>query len=170
MPWKLPSGKIILSPKRVTIGDTQYSRGIFTKWSTENLAAIGIHQFDEIKYDESFYTSLGYTDTLGNDGVVTRSHDITPKFTLPQIKKHIRAKAKGAIRNLWLDAKFTKDYLDDMEGGAGSLELEIFITTLKEAAVSIKSDIDSITAYADAVDYLTSASGIAQRYPTMPEL
>jgi len=69
--------KIINQPKPLVIGDTQYSRNIFSfRWSNEEREAIGLYEvvFDNTnKKDEEYYTN---TDVSYNfaDGAVTASY------------------------------------------------------------------------------------------------
>ena len=69
-------------PKGFTLGDLQYPADIFTKWSTEEKQAIGIHEivFDNSnKKDEKWYINTNQTFAFA-DGTVTASYGTaTPK-------------------------------------------------------------------------------------------
>ena len=69
--------KIINNPKGMVIGDTRYSKNIFSfRWTNEEREAIGIYEIvfnDSNRRDTSYYTN---TNQLFNfaDGVVTASY------------------------------------------------------------------------------------------------
>ena len=59
-------------PKGFTLGDLQYSKDIFTKWSVEEKEAIGIHEvvFDNSNFkDETWYINTNQTFAFVNDTV-----------------------------------------------------------------------------------------------------
>jgi len=68
--------KIINQPKPLVIGDTQYSRNIFSfRWSNEEREAIGLYEvvFDNTnRKDEQYYTNTNQTFAFA-DGAVTAS-------------------------------------------------------------------------------------------------
>ena len=68
--------KIINQPKALVIGDTQYSRNIFSfRWSNAEREAIGIYEvvFDNTnKKDEAYYINTNQTFAFA-DGIVTAS-------------------------------------------------------------------------------------------------
>ena len=69
--------KIINNPKGLVIGDTQYSRNIFSfRWSNEEREAIGLYEvvFDNTnKKDEAYYNNTNQTFAYA-DGAVTASY------------------------------------------------------------------------------------------------
>ena len=69
--------KIINQPRGMVIGDTQYSRNIFSfRWSNEEREAIGIYEvvFDNTnKKDEKYYTNTNQTFAFAG-GAVTASY------------------------------------------------------------------------------------------------
>ena len=74
--------KIFSYPKGFSLGDIQYSRDIFTKWSAEEKEAIGIYEvvFDDTnKKDEAWYINTNQTFAFA-DWTVTASYGTaTPK-------------------------------------------------------------------------------------------
>ena len=74
--------KIFSYLKGFSLGDIQYSKDIFTKWSTEEKEAIGIYEivFDNTnKKDEKWYINTNQTFAFA-DGTVTASYGTaTPK-------------------------------------------------------------------------------------------
>ncbi len=69
--------KIINQPKPLVIGDTQYSRNIFSfRWSNAEREAIGLYEveFDNTnKKDEAYYTNTNQTFAFAG-GKVTASY------------------------------------------------------------------------------------------------
>jgi len=69
--------KMINQPRGMVIGDTQYSRNIFSfRWSNEEREAIGLYEvvFDNTnKKDEAYYTNTNQSFAFA-DGVVTASY------------------------------------------------------------------------------------------------
>jgi len=69
-------------PKGFTLGDLQYPKDIFTKWSVEEKQAIGIHEvvFDNSnKKDEQWYINTDQTFAFANDTVTASYGTATPK-------------------------------------------------------------------------------------------
>ena len=68
--------KIINNPKAMVIGDTQYSRNIFSfRWTNEEREAIGLYEIvfdDSNKRDESYYINTNQSFNFA-DGVATAS-------------------------------------------------------------------------------------------------
>ena len=68
--------KIINNPKAMLIGDTQYSRNIFSfRWSNEEREAIGLYEVvfnNTNKKDEAYYINTNQSFAFA-DGVVTAS-------------------------------------------------------------------------------------------------
>ena len=117
--------KIINNPKGLVIGDTQYSRNIFSfRWSNEEREAIGIYEvvFDNAnKKDEAYYTNTNQSFAFA-DGVVTASfgsatakahadanatdadgNDLDPVVVIPGLKtiriRTVKAQAAGILQD-----------------------------------------------------------------------
>ena len=88
--------KIINNPKAMLIGDTQYSRNIFSfRWSNEEREAIGIYEVvfnNTNKKDEEYYTNTNQSFAFA-DGVVTAS------FGSATAKAHADANATDSDGN-----------------------------------------------------------------------
>ena len=80
--------KIINQPRGMVIGDTQYSRNIFSfRWSNEEREAIGIYEvgFDNTnKKDQEYYTNTNQTFAFA-DGAVTASYGSATAKTLADV-------------------------------------------------------------------------------------
>ena len=88
--------KIINNPKAMAIGDTQYSRNIFSfRWSNEEREAIGLYEIvfnNTNKKDEAYYINTNQSFAFA-DGVVTAS------FGSATAKAHADANATDADGN-----------------------------------------------------------------------
>ena len=74
--------KIFSYPKGFTLGDIQYPKDIFMKWSVEEKEAIGIYEIvfnDTNKKDESWYINTNQTFAFANDVVTASYGTATPK-------------------------------------------------------------------------------------------
>ena len=118
--------KLINNPKGMVIGDTQYSRNIFSfRWSNEEREAIGLYEIvwdNAKKKDEEYYTNTNQTFTYDADaGTVTATYgDAT-------------AKAHA-------DTLFTADDEDNGLGTEGEVKIKglktLRIETIKQQAAS----------------------------------
>ena len=69
-------------PKGFTLGDLQYPKDIFTKWSVEEKEAIGIYEvvFDNSNFkDEKWYINTNQTFAFANDTVTASYGTAFPK-------------------------------------------------------------------------------------------
>ena len=57
------AGFVVNKARGLTIGDTQYPRNIFVLWSKEELAAIGVKPYSEVRSDPRYYTDGALTRT-----------------------------------------------------------------------------------------------------------
>jgi len=117
--------KIINNPKAMVIGDTQYSRNIFSfRWSNAEREAIGLYEivFDNSnKKDEAYYINTNQSFAFA-DGVVTASfgsatakahadanatdadgNDLDPVVVIPGLKtiriRTVKAQAAGILQD-----------------------------------------------------------------------
>ena len=124
--------KIINNPKGMVIGDTQYSRNIFSfRWTNAEREAIGLYEIvwdNSKKKDEEYYTNTNQTFTYDADaGTVTATYgDATAK-------PHA-------------DTLFTAQDEIDGKGTEGEVAVEGLITvrirTVKQQAAGILQDTD----------------------------
>jgi len=69
-------------PKGFTLGDLQYPKDIFMKWSVEEKEAIGIYEVvfdDSNKKDEQWYINTNQSFAFANDTVTASYGTATPK-------------------------------------------------------------------------------------------
>ena len=125
--------KIFSYPKGFTLGDIQYSKDIFTKWSVEEKEAIGIYEivFDDTnKKDEQWYINTNQSFTFAND-VVTASYGT--------------AVAKAHADSLWTQQDSDDDLMSD-DKSVGDVKVEglktRLIRTLKQQVAGILNNTD----------------------------
>ena len=142
--------KIINNPKAMLIGDTQYSRNIFSfRWSNEEREAIGLYEIvfnNTNKKDEAYYINTNQSFAFA-DGVVTAS------FGSATAKAHA-------------DTTWSQDDSDDglmpSDKSVGDVKTEglktTLIRTVKAQAAGILQDTDwYIVRKADASTAVPSA-------------
>ena len=125
--------KIFSYPKGFSLGDIQYSKDIFTKWSVEEKEAIGIYEivFDDTnKKDEQWYINTNQSFTFAND-VVTASYGT--------------AVAKAHADSLWTQQDSDDDLMSD-DKSVGDVKVEglktTLIKTLKQQVAGILNNTD----------------------------
>ena len=125
--------KIFSYPKGFSLGDIQYSKDIFTKWSVEEKEAIGIYEivFDDTnKKDEQWYINTNQSFTFAND-VVTASYGT--------------AVAKAHADSLWTQQDSDDDLMSD-DKSVGDVKVEglktRLIRTLKQQVAGILNNTD----------------------------
>ena len=114
--------KIINNPKAMLIGDTQYSRNIFSfRWSNEEREAIGLYEIvfnNTNKKDEAYYINTNQSFAFA-DGVVTASfgsatakahadanatdsdgNDLDPVVVIPGLKTNLIKIVKAQAANI----------------------------------------------------------------------
>jgi len=116
-------------PKGFTLGDLQYPKDIFTKWSVEEKEAIGIYEVvfdDSNKKDEKWYINTNQSFAFA-DGVVTASYGT--------------ATAKAHADTLWTAQDETDGKGTEGEVATRGLKYNL-IQTLKQQVAGILSDTD----------------------------
>ena len=78
MPWKLPDGTIIQQARPVIIAGIHHPAKIFSTWSAEKLAAIGIKPVVEQAFDADAWESTGVVEEEV-DGIIYRTHQLSPR-------------------------------------------------------------------------------------------
>ena len=166
--------KIINQPKPLVIGNTQYSRNIFSfRWSNEEREAIGLYEvvFDNTnKKDEKYYTNTNQTFAFA-DGAVTASYgsptakaladrnatdrdgvELDPVVVIPGLKTKHKERIKQQASNLltaydWYVIKAT-----DVE----SYSVPGAITTYRAAVRTASNDMETLIDNCSTVDELAT--------------
>ncbi|MFQ5769717.1 MAG: hypothetical protein ACE5HX_04220 [bacterium] len=166
--WKLPNGNITSFPKPITINGTQYSKKIFTEWTTAELNAIGIYPFIEKRYDDKYYRSIKFKDVEKN-GVITRTHTIVKRYTITQIKKQFRDEIRQVAHEYIKRYHSIQNYLKEFEPNNTTeiAEWDQWLADLKTAYQTIKTELAALTIYKDVIDYIQS--GWQKHIPIAPD-
>jgi len=165
--WKLPDGRTIRSPRSVTIDDINHPADIFFRWSIEELNAIGIYPFVEERYHSAYYRSIGFVDVI-TDGTMFRTHTLENRYTGSELKAKFIPYAKRLLRHLWKTASEELEYLTTFDSD-NIVEIGLwqeYSMNLKTAFSSAKIQLQSITDYADGVEFIDN--GFFNMLPTMP--
>jgi hypothetical protein len=162
--WILPDGTIISSQIPVVIGDTQYSKRIFTRWSLSELNDIGIYTYTENTANRICYSVDTHSDII-SDGHCHRTHVFVPALENADLRRLIRTNAKTTVRGLWRDYKAEENYLleCDPDNTVDIDACQNMLNDLKQAVVLIKADIQALASYDEAADYYSG--GIKSRLP-----
>ena len=183
--------KIINNPKGMLIGDTRYSRNIFSfRWSNEEREAIGLYEivFDNSnKEDEAYYNNTNQSFDFA-DGVVTASYgsatanslaDVTDEDdnVTPGLKtKHkeiIKQQASGLLTPTdWYVLKAT-----DVESYSVPSAVTTFRANVRtksntmETAIDNASDVDALATLYEYVNTGTEEIPVMERplgeFPTL---
>jgi hypothetical protein len=156
--------KMINQPRGMVIGDTQYSRNIFSfRWSNEEREAIGIYEvvFDNTnKKDGEYYSNTNQTFAFA-DGVVTASfgsataraladvtiNDIVVSGLKSQHKEKIKQKASGLLT--------TYDWYVIRKADAGTA-VPSAITTYRAAVRTKSGEMETLIDACSTVDELAA--------------
>ena len=156
--------KIIKQPRGMVIGDTQYSRNIFSfRWSNEEREAIGIYEVvfnNTNKKDEAYYTNTNQSFAFA-DGVVTASFGSATAKALADVtdeegrvilglktkhKEIIKNEANNLLRNYdWYVVKATE---------VGSYSVPSAITTYRAGVRTASNDMETLIDACSTVDEL----------------
>jgi len=125
--------KYFNNPKGFTLGDLQYPKDIFMKWSVEEKEAIGIYEVvfdDSNKKDEQWYINTNQSFAFANDTV-------TASYGTAFAKAHA-------------DTTWSQDEIDDGDAEEGTSPGDVktrglkynLIQTVKQQAAGILNDTD----------------------------
>jgi hypothetical protein len=143
-------GFVVNKARGLTIGDVQYPRNIFVLWSKEELAAIGIKPYSEVRPDSRYYSDGALTRTesdgeiVGTYAAVAKDVD-TLKATMLGTVKSIAGSLQSHIDWYWSRAA--------KGGTAVPADVAAHATAIytmmddKETAIAALSDLDAIIAY-----------------------
>jgi hypothetical protein len=166
--WKLPNGSTINAPKNIKIGDVNYPKSIFTRWSVEELNAIGIYPFIEKRVNNRFYKSKGHTDSLV-DGTIVRTHETVARVTLDDLKKEALDALRTTLKSYIVRIRENVHYLQtfDAENTVELQEWDSFTTALKAAHATITAQVTAITGLEEMIEY--TQSGWSEHIPAAPD-
>ena len=156
--------KIINQPRGMVIGDTQYSRNIFSfRWSNEEREAIGLYEvvFDNTnKKDQEYYTntnqSFAYTD-----GVVTASYGSATAKALADVTDEegrvtpgLKSQKKENIKQQASSLLTPSDWQVVKATEVGSYSVPSAITTYRAGVRTASNDMETLIDACSTVDEL----------------
>jgi len=144
------SGFVVNKPRGLTIDSVQYPRNIFALWSKEELAAIGVKPYSEVRTDSRYYSDGALTRTevdgevLGTYAAVNKDVDAIKKNMLGSVKS-IAGSLQSNVDWYWSRAA---------KGGTAvpsviSTHATAIYTVMeaKESAIAALSDLAAVIAY-----------------------
>jgi hypothetical protein len=146
--------KIINQPKPLVIGDTQYSRNIFSfRWSNAEREAIGLYEveFDNTnKKDEAYYTNTNQTFAFAG-GKVTASYGSATAKALAGLK----TKHKEIIKSQAATELANTDWYITRKADAGTA-VPSAVTTHRAAVRTRSGEMETLINNAANVDALAA--------------
>ena len=152
MAWKLPNGKVIRVPKGVLIEDVNYPASIFRRWSKDELNAIGIYPFREVRYDTKWLKSTGSSEDE-IDGEIVKTHTTTNRY-LNEYAKEIQTdvvKLKYICENR--RALEQEDFYDTVGDNVTKKLWSDYITALKNDAKTLKDAVNAAGTYDQIINF-----------------
>ena len=152
--WSQISGgqviRVIPHPVPLTIGDIQYPRNIFTRWSKAELKAIGIMPYAEISVDNRYKYSGEVSYTIGVDEV-SGTYATTDKdhesLKLEMLDKTKKLASSILVRDDWMAIR-------EAEGGTAMPDnVKAYRVAVreesndKETAIKALSNLDAVKLY-----------------------
>jgi hypothetical protein len=144
------TGFTVNKARGLTIGDVQYPRNIFVLWSKEELAAIGIKPYSEVRPDKRYYS----------DGALTRTEtDGEMVGTYASVAKDVdalKATMLGTVKSIAGSLQSNVDWYWSREAKGGTAvpgEIATHATAIytvmeaKETAIDALVDLDDVILY-----------------------
>ena len=144
------TGFTVNKPRGLTIDSVQYPRNIFALWSKEELAAIGIKPYSEVRPDSRYYSDGALTRTesdgemVGTYAAIAKDVDAL-KDTMLQSVKSIAGSLQSQVDWYWSRAaKGGTEVPSDVAAHATAIYT---VMDAKESAIAALSDLAAVIAY-----------------------
>jgi len=144
------TGFTVNKPRGLTIDSVQYPRNIFALWSKEELAAIGIKPYSEVRPDSRYYSDGALTRTesdgemVGTYAAIAKDVDAL-KETMLQSVKSIAGSLQSQVDWYWSRAaKGGTEVPSDVAAHATAIYT---VMDAKESAIAALSDLAAVIAY-----------------------
>ena len=143
-------GFTVNKARGLTIGDVQYPRNIFVLWSKEELAAIGIKPYSEVRPDSRYYNQGALTRTESDGEIVG---------TYAAINKDVDALKDtmlGTVKSIAGSLQSNVDWYWSRAAKGGTAVPSVISThataiytvmAAKESAIAVLSDLAAVIAY-----------------------
>ena len=159
--WSQISGgqvaRVISHPVPLTIGDIQYPRNIFTRWSKAELKAIGIMPYREVPVDTRYHYSGTVSYEITEDEVVgsyaSQSDKEYAKLKLDMLDRTKATAASLLARDDWMairEAEGGTAMPDNIKAYRAAVREE---SNDKETAIKALGDLDAVKLY-EATPYI----------------
>ena len=148
--WYVDSIGLIKTPRGLTIDDVQYPRNIFTLWSKEDLAAIGIKPARIESVDQNYYNTGALTwDTSGAEAVGTYA---TTEKNVDDLKssmvEQINSMAAGILAQTdWMVVRASEGGTAVPEAWTTYRAAVRTTANAKEVEINALTNLDAIKAY-----------------------
>ena len=144
------TGFTVNKARGLTIGDVQYPRNIFVLWSKEELAAIGIKPYSEVRPDSRYYSDGALTrtesdgDIVGTYAAVAKDVDALKANMLKSVKS-IAGSLQSNVDWYWSRAaKGGTAVPSDVATHATAIYT---VMETKETAIAALTTLDEVKAY-----------------------
>ena len=149
--WITEDNLVIKRPRAITIDSVNHPAEIFTEWSKEELASIGIKTFAENSYNAQYYDATSVYD-VEYDGVVTRNYGTKQKYTIEELRQIKMNEINEAAYSLlqptdWYIVRNTEI------GGTIPTEVSDRRAEIRQISNDAETYINSETDYQTLIDY-----------------
>jgi hypothetical protein len=144
------AGFVVTKARGLTIGDTQYPRNIFVLWSKEELAAIGIKPYSEVRSDPRYYTDGALTRTE-SEGEMVGTHAPVAR-DVDHLKNNMLSTVKSVAGSLqshvdWYWSRAAKGGTAVPSDVATHATAIYTVMETKETAIAALADLAAVIAY-----------------------
>ena len=144
------TGFVVNKPRGLTIDSVQYPRNIFALWSKEELAAIGIKPYSEVRPDSRYYSDGALTRTE-SDGEIVGTYASLSK-DVDHLKNNMLSTVKSVAGSLqshidWYWSRAAKGGTAVPSNVAAHATAIYTMMDDKETAIAALTTLDAIIAY-----------------------
>jgi len=144
------AGFVVTKARGLTIGDVQYPRNIFVLWSKEELAAIGIKPYSEVRPDKRYYSD-GALTRAESDGEIVGAYAAIDK-DVDALKETMLSSVKSIAGSLqsqvdWYWSRAAKGGTAVPADVATHATAIYTVMDAKETAIAALSDLAAVIAY-----------------------
>ena len=143
-------GFVVNKARGLTIGDVQYPRNIFALWSKEELAAIGVKPYSEVRPDSRYYSDGVLTRTESNGEIVGTYASLSKD--VDHLKNNMLSTVKSVAGSLqsyidWYWSRAAKGGTAVPTAIATHATAIYTMMDAKESAIAALTTLDAIKAY-----------------------
>ena len=144
------TGFVVNKPRGLTIDSVQYPRNIFALWSKEELAAIGVKPYSEVRLDLRYYSNGVLTRTESNGEIVGTYASLSKD--VDHLKNNMLSTVKSVAGSLqshidWYWSRAAKGGTAVPSDVAAHATAIYTTMDAKESAIAALTTLDAIIAY-----------------------